>query len=104
MKKSKENKNTFEKIYDIVRKIPARKIATYGQIAHLLGNPRLSRVVGYAMHSCPYDDVPCHRVVNRFGQLAKSFEEVQRGMLEGEGVVVNENNCVDLKEWIWDGE
>lgn len=101
MKKSKENKNTFEKIYDIVRKIPAGKVATYGQIAHLLGNPRLSRVVGYAMHSCPYDDVPCHRVVNRFGQFAKSFEEVQRGMLEGEGVVVGEEDCVDLKKYIW---
>ena len=101
MKKSKENKNTFEKIYDIVRKIPAGKVATYGQIAHLLGNPRLSRVVGYAMHSCLYDDVPCHRVVNRFGQFAKSFEEVQRGMLEREGVVVGEEDCVDLKEYIW---
>ena len=53
------------------------------------------------MHSCPYDDVPCHRVVNRFGQFAKSFEEVQRGMLEGEGVVVGEEDCVDLKKYIW---
>ena len=86
MKKSKENKNTFEKIYDIVRKIPAGKVATYGQIAHLLGNPRLSRVVGYAMHSCLYDDVPCHRVVNRFGQFAKSFE-CRAGCWRGKGLL-----------------
>ena len=108
MKKSKENKNTFEKIYDIVRKIPAGKVATYGQIAHLLGNPRLSRVVGYAMHSCPYDDVPCHRVVNRFGELAKSFgengSEEQKIRLENEEVYVEGSGCVDLKEYIWDGK
>ncbi len=54
---------TFTQIYQVVRQIPAGRVATYGQIARLLGRPRLSRVVGYAMHDAP-PDVPCHRVVN----------------------------------------
>ena len=59
---------TFDRIYDIVRRIPPGRVATYGQIARMLGNPRLSRIVGCSMHSAPAD-VPCHRVLNRNGCL-----------------------------------
>ena len=97
-------KNTFEKIYDTVRKIPFGKVATYGQIARMVGNPRLSRVVGYAMHSAP-EDVPCQRVVNRFGGLADAFEpfgkETHRMLLEIEGVEFNADGCVDLEKYLW---
>ena len=97
-------KNTFEKIYDIVRKIPFGKVATYGQIARLTGNPRLSRVVGYAMHSAP-EDVPCQRVVNRFGGLSDAFspfgKETHRMLLEIEGVEFKADGCVDLEKYLW---
>ena len=60
--------NTFERIYEIVKQIPGGKVATYGQIASLAGNPRLARVVGYALHVNPEpDEIPCFRVVNRNG-------------------------------------
>ena len=97
-------KNTFEKIYDIVRKIPFGKVATYGQIARMVGNPRLSRAVGYAMHSAP-EDVPCQRVVNRFGGLADAFQpfgkETHRMLLEIEGVEFKADGCVDLEKYLW---
>ena len=55
--------NTFERIYEIVKQIPGGKVATYGQIASLAGNPRLARVVGYALHVNPEpDEIPCFRV------------------------------------------
>ena len=97
-------KNTFEKIYDTVRKIPFGKVATYGQIARMVGNPRLSRVVGYAMHSAP-EDVPCQRVVNRFGGLTDAFlplgKETHRMLLEIEGVEFKTDGCVDLEKYLW---
>ena len=53
--------NTFEKIYEVVKNIPEGKVATYGQVAFLAGNPRWSRVVGYALHNNPEPFViPCH--------------------------------------------
>ena len=66
--------NTFEKIYEVVKSIPKGKVATYGQIARLAGNPHWARVVGYALHSNPDPDtIPCHRVVNREGRVAAAF-------------------------------
>ena len=69
-----QKSNTFTQIYDIVRQIPYGKVATYGQIAELAGNKRLSRVVGYALHVNPDPDgIPCYRVVNRFGAVSPAF-------------------------------
>ena len=66
--------NTFEKIYEVVKSIPEGKVATYGQVALLAGNPRWARVVGYALHVNPYPGIiPCHRVVNREGGVAPGF-------------------------------
>lgn len=98
--------NTFESIYAIVRRIPPGRVATYGQIARLAGNPRLSRIVGCAMHGAP-GDVPCHRVVNRFGGLCDAFaplgKETQRLRLAMEGVDFLEDGNVDLKRCQWEG-
>lgn len=96
------NMNTFHKIYEQVKKIPEGKVATYGQIALMAGNPRWSRVVGYALHSNPEPGViPCHRVVNKDGKLSKAFafggENVQRDILVSEGVIFIDENTVDLK-------
>ena len=67
-------KNTFERIYEAVRLIPAGSVATYGQVAEAAGNRRLARVVGYALHVNPDPaTIPCHRVVNRFGEVSPAF-------------------------------
>ena len=99
--------NTFEKIYAVVRRIPKGKVATYGQIATLAGNPHWSRVVGYALHSNPDPEgIPCFRVVNRFGELSSAFAfggiNRQQELLESEGTEVRDNK-VDLKIYLWNG-
>ncbi len=101
--------NTFDKIYEQVRRIPRGKVATYGQIATLAGNPHWSQIVGYALHSNPAPGViPCHRVVNRFGGTAAAFAfgggDRQRELLEEEGVVFRADGTVDLARCLWDGE
>lgn len=99
---------TFERIYEQVRRIPRGKVATYGQIAMLAGNPRWARVVGYALHSNPDPEgIPCYRVVNRLGGLAPAFAfggvEVQAELLRADGVEVREDNTVDLERYLWNG-
>ena len=96
--------NTFEKIYEVVKSIPKGKVATYGQVALLAGNPRWARVVGYALHVNPYPGIiPCHRVVNREGRVAPGFafggEDVQRQLLEAEGVVFEPDGRIDLEKY-----
>ena len=96
----------FGKIYQVVRRIPAGKVATYGQVARLAGNPRWARVVGYALHVNPKPGViPCHRVVNRDGRTSPAFAfgggDIQRNLLENEGVLFQNDGCVDLKEYQW---
>lgn len=96
----------FERIYEVVRKIPQGNVATYGQIAALAGNPRWARVVGYALHVNPEPGkIPCHRVVNREGKTTPAFafggEDIQRQLLESEGIVFSPNGTVDLEEYLW---
>lgn len=100
--------NFYSKVYDAVKRIPKGRVATYGQIALMAGNKRASRVVGYALHVNPEPiTVPCHRVVNRRGGLAPSFAfggaEVQKSLLEAEGVKVDDN-VVDLERYQWRGD
>ena len=96
--------NTFEKIYKVVKSIPEGKVATYGQVALLAGNPRWARVVGYALHVNPEPGIiPCHRVVNREGKVAPGFafggEGVQRQLLESEGIVFETDGRIDLEKY-----
>lgn len=96
--------NTFEKIYEVVKSIPKGKVATYGQVAFLAGNPRWARVVGYALHVNPDTSaIPCHRVVNREGRVAAGFafggEEVQRQLLEAEGIAFESDGRIDLEKY-----
>lgn len=98
--------NTFEKIYEQVKKIPEGKVATYGQIALMAGNPRWSQIVGYALHSNPEPGViPCHRVVNKAGKLAKAFafggENMQRNLLKSEGVIFIDEDTIDLDKSLY---
>lgn len=98
--------NTFEKIYEQVRRIPEGKVATYAQIALLAGNPRWSRVVGYALHVNPEPGViPCHRVVKKDGRVAEGFafggENIQRDLLMSEGVIFVDDVRVDMEKCQW---
>lgn len=99
-------KNTmYDKIYRAVMKIPAGRVATYGQIAAMAGNSNAARVVGNALHVNPAPGViPCHRVVNAKGRLAPAFafggDEAQRRLLEAEGVEVIDHH-VDLARFQW---
>ena len=100
--------NTFEKIYRVVKRIPKGRVATYGQIATLAGNPHWSQVVGYALHSNPSPEtIPCFRVVNRFGELSEAFVfggiNRQQELLEAEGIEVS-GGRVDLSVYLWDGK
>lgn len=100
-------KNSYELIYDVVKRIPYGKVATYGQVAFLAGNPKWSRVVGYALHVNPDpDSIPCYRVVNRFGEPSKAFAfggiNEQIMLLRDEGVEVVDGR-VDLSKYLWDG-
>jgi len=91
-----------ERIYQIVKQIPAGKVTTYGQIAAKLGKPKAARAVGNALHVNPYKSVPCHRVVNRKGRVATNFsdggwQEQKRKLLK-EGVRFRNRMCVDLEK------
>ncbi len=98
--------NFFHEVYKIVSRIPEGKVATYGQIATMLGNPLLARKVGEAMQNIPeYLNIPCHRVVNKAGAMAPAYafggDGKQREMLEKEGIVFKENGCIDMKSCLW---
>ena len=98
----------FDKIYDIVKQIPRGKVATYGQVAIMAGNPHWSQVVGFALHANPSQEIiPCHRVVNRFGEVAQSFVfgggQKQFEILKNEGVVFLPDGKVDFEKSLWDG-
>ncbi|NLC17215.1 MAG: MGMT family protein [Clostridiales bacterium] len=97
--------NFFQRVYEAVKKIPKGKVCTYGVIAFMAGSPRASRVVGYALHHNPDpENIPCHRVVNCHGKLAPSFafggEQIQKKLLESEGVKVSDDGYVDLKTYM----
>jgi methylated-DNA-protein-cysteine methyltransferase-like protein len=96
----------FGEVYRIVAEIPPGKVATYGQIAATLGDPRQARTVGWAMASAPHRlNLPCHRVVSKSGRLSPDFVfggyEVQRAELEAEGVVFRKDGRIDMKRCLW---
>ena len=105
--KHRSNKNnTFQKVYEIVRQIPKGNVATYGQVAALIGDPRMAQVVGFALHVNPEPGaIPCHRVVNRFGKLAEAFAfggaDEHRRLLAEEGVTFTPEGNVDLERHLW---
>ena len=98
-------KLTDELIYEIlsvVEEIPKGKVASYGQIARMIGREKNSRLVGKVLSMSEYyGEFPCHRVVNHAGRLAPFFHE-QRSLLAAEGVTFKENGCVDMKKFQWD--
>ena len=96
----------FDEVYRIVSMIPPGRVATYGQIASCLGNPRGARTVGWALSSLPGGmDVPWHRVINSQGRISGPPNGLraseQRAMLEEEGVVFSDDGRVDLGSYGW---
>ena len=92
-----------KRIYEAVKKIPAGKVATYGQVAAMAGNPKMSRAVGNALHKNPDpENIPCFRVVNSKGELSGEFafggENEQKKRLEADGIKV-EDGRVELSRY-----
>jgi len=91
-------------VLEAISEIPVGKVATYGQIASLIGKEKNARLVGKAMQiSSVYteDCYPCHRVVNSAGRLAPGFDQ-QKSLLLAEGVLFKENGHVNLKNHQWE--
>ena len=98
--------NTFDMIYEVVRKIPKGQVAAYGQVAALAGNKRWARVVGYALHACPDPvGIPWHRVVKQDGSPAFDStggdSNLQKELLESEGVRFKGGKVI-MKDHQWD--
>lgn len=91
----------FRKVYSLVSKIPPGKVTTYGLIAKKIGT-KDARKVGFALHANKSSSIPCHRVVNVRGELAKNFafsgENEQRARLMAEGVLFLDDHRVDMKK------
>lgn len=95
-----------ERIYEVVRRIPDGRVATYGQVAALAGMRGHARHVGYALHGLAAEStVPWHRVINARGEIsprsAGGFDPEQRARLEAEGVDFDARERVDLARFRW---
>lgn len=101
-----ENKDFFEKVYEVVKQIPEGKVTTYGSIAKVLGVKSAARMVGWALNAVAGDySIPCHRVINRNGELSGrrffATPNMMQEMLESEGITVKDDK-VDLKLFLWE--
>ena len=101
MKKRVLQEDLLYEILSVVADIPEGAVATYGQIARLIGRDRNARMVGKVLSMSEYyGEYPCHRVVNHAGRLAPGWVE-QRDLLEGEGVSLKDETHVDIKKYQW---
>ena len=96
----------FARVYAVVATIPEGRVTTYGAIARALGAPRSARIVGWALRSAPDDhDLPCHRVVNRLGELSGGWHfghpDIMAARLATEDVPFLEPYRVDLTACLW---
>jgi len=101
-----ENKNFFQKVYEVAREIPYGRVTSYGAIATYLGAAKSARMVGWAMNaSHNIEDIPAHRVVNRKGLLTGKHHfdgtNLMQQLLENEGVKIVELQIVDLEKYFW---
>lgn len=97
------NQEIIQSVLSLVDTIPSGRVATYGQIARLIGRPKNARLVGKVLSQSEHygGKHPCHRVVNAAGCLAPGWEE-QAHLLWAEGVDLKANGCVDLKQYQWE--
>ena len=97
----------YRRIYEVVNQIPVGKVSTYGQVASLAGYHGQARQVGYALNALPDDlDIPWQRVINSKGHISKRanpiFEEIQKQILESEGIQFDKKGRVDLNVYQWE--
>ncbi len=102
--------NFFERVYRLVRLIPPGKVASYGQIAALLGYPQAARTVGWALSALrgqQIADVPWQRVINSHGRISLSradlSADLQRALLEAEGIEFDAHERIDMQRFGWAG-
>lgn len=98
--------NFFEKVYQVVRKIPKGKVTSYGAIAEKIGAKSSARMVGWAMNAAHnIEDVPAHRVVNRNGLLTGKHHfatpNLMQQLLENEGFIIKNDKIINFKENFW---
>jgi len=99
--------NFFEKVYEVVKKIPSGRVTSYGAIARFIGAAKSARMVGWAMNKAhDLEDVPAQRVVNRLGLLTGKHHfggtNAMQQLLESEGLVIKENQIQNFEKVFWD--
>lgn len=101
MKKILDDDLAYE-ILSAVEEVPEGKVATYGQIARLIGREKNSRLVGKVLSRTEYyGDYPCHRIVNHCGRLVPGWDN-QKYLLAQEGITLKDDTHIDLKHHQWD--
>jgi len=98
-------KGFYERVVKFIKTVPAGKVATYGQIADYAGNPRAAREVAYILHSSSEkENLPWQRVINSKGRISMKpgrGYELQKRLLEDEGVVFDEEGRIDFDKFLW---
>ncbi len=101
-----EDSGFFEKVFQVVKRVPYGRITSYGAIANYLGASGSARMVGWALNGSDKHQVPAHRVVNRNGLLTGKHHfkgtNLMQQLLESEGVMVVENQVQNFEELFWD--
>ena len=100
----------FDRVYLVVKRIPAGKVATYGQVAAILEHPRAARTVGWALNGLPErlaERVPWHRVINAEGRISNGSgrhggAEEQLRRLKKEGIKFDKTGRCDLRRFLWE--
>ena len=92
-----------QRVLTVVRRIPVGRVATYGDVAALAGQPRAARAVGNIMRGCRRPEVPCHRVIAAGGRLGGygGSEALKRALLAAEGVIVSGSKVRELDRVTW---
>ena len=105
VKEKKSKQDFFDRVYRLVAKIPKGKVTTYGAIAEHCGIKSSARTVGWALNGAKESGLPCHRVVNRNGQLTGKVHfgdiHLMEDLLRSEGVEFNDDGCVNLEKYLW---
>jgi len=105
----KSPESFYNKVIEVVKQIPYGKVTTYGLIAEYLGSKRSARMVGWVLNKQKGNlEIPAHRVVNRKGLLTGKMHfdgiNLMQELLENEGVIIKNNQIVDLEKYLWKPE
>lgn len=103
-----KNDNFFQKVFEVTKQIPFGRVTSYGAIARCIGSAQSSRMVGWALNKCIYneDAIPAHRVVNRIGLLTGKNHfrtpTLMKELLESEGIKIKNDKVADFEKLFWD--